>query len=124
MIKEAAVAGQFYSGSPVQLKTMIAGMIDEKAPRVDAVGMMLPHAGYIYSGAVTGATVSRVKLKGTFIIMGPNHTGMGKPYSIMTEGIWRTPLGDVKIDTKLANTSCHHPNTCRRTVMHTAPSTR
>ena len=45
--------------------------------------------------------MSKIKFKDTFIIMGPNHTGMGKPCSIMTEGVWKTPLGEVEIDSEL-----------------------
>jgi hypothetical protein len=102
MIREPAVAGQFYPGSPAQLREMIAGMVDEKAAREEVIGLVVPHAGYIYSGAVAGAAISRVKFKETFIIMGPNHTGLGKPFSIMTDGMWRTPLGEVEIDSELA----------------------
>lgn len=102
MIRDAAVAGQFYPERPSELNSMIKRMVDNKADREDIIGLIAPHAGYIYSGAVTGATVSRVKFKDTFIIIGPNHTGVGKPLSIMTEGVWRTPLGDMEIDSELA----------------------
>ena len=102
MIREAIVAGKFYPASPDKLKEMTMDMMDKKAARQDAIGLVSPHAGYIYSGAVAGAAISRIKLKDTFIIMGPNHTGMGRPFSIMTDGAWRTPLGDVNIDTELA----------------------
>ena len=102
MIRYPAVAGQFYPASATELRTMIKGMVDEKAAREDVIGLISPHAGYIYSGPVAGATISRVKFKDTFIIMGPNHTGMGKPLSIMTKGNWETPLGQVEIDSALA----------------------
>ncbi|HEX9976875.1 MAG TPA: AmmeMemoRadiSam system protein B [Dehalococcoidales bacterium] len=102
MIRPPAVAGQFYPGSPGQLKSMIKGMIDDKVEKEEIIGLVSPHAGYEYSGPVVGALVSRLKFKDTFIIMGPNHTGRGKAYSIMTEGVWKTPLGDVEIDSDLA----------------------
>ena len=101
MIRQPVVAGQFYPGSPDQLRSMIEGMVDEKVAREDVIGAVLPHAGYPYSGPVAGATISRVKFKDTFIIMGPSHTGMGKPFSIVTEGVWQTPLGEVEIDSEL-----------------------
>ncbi|MDD5082900.1 MAG: AmmeMemoRadiSam system protein B [Dehalococcoidales bacterium] len=101
MIREPVVAGQFYPSSPSQLKAMIARMVDEKAVKEEVIGVVSPHAGYVYSGMVAGAVMSRVKFKDTFIIMGPNHTGRGSPLSIMTEGTWRTPLGDVEIDSEL-----------------------
>ena len=102
MIRPAAVAGQFYPASPEKLKEMLGEFLDAAAPREDVIGLVSPHAGYIYSGPVAGATISRVTFKDTFIILGPNHTGMGRPFSIMTEGSWKTPLGEVKIDSELA----------------------
>ena len=101
MIRHPVVAGQFYPDSPSRLKEMIQGMVDEKAEKEEGIGLVSPHAGYIYSGPVASATISRIKFKDTFIIIGPNHTGMGKPLSIMTEGIWNTPLGEVEIDSEL-----------------------
>ncbi|MDD5288418.1 MAG: AmmeMemoRadiSam system protein B [Dehalococcoidales bacterium] len=102
MIREPAVAGQFYPSSPEELKSMIQGMVDEKAIKEEVIGYYAPHAGYVYSGHVVGATVSRVKFTDTVVILGPSHTGIGAAFSIMTEGLWRTPLGDVEIDTALA----------------------
>lgn len=64
--------------------------------------MVLPHAGYVYSGRVAVQTISNAEFKETFILIGPNHTGHGKAFSIMTEGSWRTPFGEVPIDEKLA----------------------
>jgi AmmeMemoRadiSam system protein B/AmmeMemoRadiSam system protein A len=111
MIRNPVVSGQFYPASPSQLKAMIEGMVDEKAVKEDIIGLVSPHAGYIYSGPVAGAAISKVKFKDTFIIMGPSHTGLGKPLSIMTQGAWRTPLGEVEIDSelgkKLLATSSH-----------------
>ncbi len=101
MIRNPAVAGQFYPESPDQLRSMIGGLVDEKAVKEEVIGLVSPHAGYIYSGPVAGAAISRIKFKDTFIIMGPNHTGSGKPLSIMTEGVWKTPLGEVEIDSEL-----------------------
>ena len=102
MIRQPVVAGQFYPASPSQLKEMIRGMVDDKVEKEEVIGLISPHAGYIFSGPVAGATISRIKFKDTFIIIGPNHTGMGKPLSIMTEGVWKTPLGEVEIDSELA----------------------
>ena len=101
MNRNPVVAGQFYPASASELKAMIKGMVDEKVKRQEVIGVISPHAGYIYSGPVAGATISRIKFPDTFIIMGPNHTGGGKPFSIMTEGRWETPLGEVEIDSEL-----------------------
>ena len=102
MIREPAVSGQFYPASSEELKSMIRGMVDEKATKEDVIGYYAPHAGYIYSGPVVGATISHVNFKESCVILGPSHSGAGAPFSILTEGTWRTPLGNVEIDTELA----------------------
>ena len=101
MVRNPVVAGQFYPASASQLEAMIEKLVDDKAEKEEAIGLVSPHAGYIYSGPVAAAVISRIEFKDTFIIMAPNHTGMGKPFSIMTDGAWRTPLGDVAIDSEL-----------------------
>jgi len=101
MIRNPVVSGQFYPESPDQLRAMIEGFVDEKAAKADVIGLVSPHAGYIYSGPVAGAVISRIEFKDTFVIIGPNHTGRGKPLSIMTQGIWKTPLGEIEIDSEL-----------------------
>ncbi len=101
MIRNPVVSGQFYPESPDQLKAMIGGMVDEKVVKEEVIGLISPHAGYIYSGPVAGAVISKIKFKDTFIIIGPNHTGRGKSLSIMTQGRWKTPLGEVEIDSEL-----------------------
>lgn len=101
MARKPVVAGQFYPASASELKELIKSFIDEKAEKKEVIGLISPHAGYIYSGPVAGSVISRIKLKDTFVILGPNHTGMGKPLSIMTKGTWQTPLGSVKIDEEL-----------------------
>lgn len=100
--RNAVVAGQFYPGTPEALKSTIKEMVDENAEKQKVLGIIVPHAGYVYSGRVAGATLSRIEFTDTFVIIGPSHTGMGKPLSIMTEGIWETPLGNVEVDTGLA----------------------
>jgi hypothetical protein len=101
-LRRPVVAGQFYPSSKLGVERQIASFVDEKTPKTDALGCMLPHAGYMYSGMVASQTVSRINIKDKIILLGPNHTGNGAPFSIMTDGIWQTPLGDIKIDSGLA----------------------
>ena len=101
-IRKPAVAGQFYPSSAQGLKGQIEAFIDKKANKTDAIACMLPHAGYIYSGGVAAQTLSRVNVKDKIILLGPNHTGFGPAFSIMTEGVWQTPLGEIEIDSNLA----------------------
>jgi AmmeMemoRadiSam system protein B len=102
-IRKPSVAGQFYPSSCQGIKNQIESFIDKRAERTDVIACMLPHAGYMYSGSVASQTVSRINIKDTIILLGPNHTGMGPPFSIMTQGVWQTPLGEIKIDSDLAD---------------------
>lgn len=100
--RKPAVAGQFYPGSQARLDQTVKDMAGA-GPTRKALGVMVPHAGYMYSGPVAGAVFGSVELPEAFIILGPNHTGMGPSASIMTAGVWQMPDGDVTIDEGLAS---------------------
>lgn len=102
MIRHPAVAGQFYSGTKAALQKEVEKYLMDVPDKIKAIGVVSPHAGYMYSGPVAGATLSSVKFEDTCIIMGPNHTGDGRPFSIMTEGTWKLPLGDCQINSEIA----------------------
>jgi len=105
MVRQPAVAGYFYPAGKEELKRTIESFQKDFTPPIKArpaKGAVLPHAGYVYSGKVAAQTVFSSKFQNTFIILGPNHTGLGKSYSMMTEGSWQTPLGTVTIDTEIA----------------------
>lgn len=102
MIRQPAVAGHFYEGSPSALKEQVEGFLTPGAMKVRAFGVVSPHAGLVYSGAVAGAVYSHVDLPETFVLIGPNHTGLGAPVSLMAKGSWDTPLGSVRIHEALA----------------------
>jgi hypothetical protein len=66
------------------------------------MGAVVPHAGYIYSGQVAAEVYSRLPKAETYVIIGPNHHGLGSPVALSRES-WRTPLGDVEPDLELAD---------------------
>ncbi len=98
MLRQPAVAGYFYKGSPEALRKQVEGFIIPGLQRKKAIGIVAPHAGLIYSGPVAGAVYSSIELPNTYILIGPNHTGLGAPVSLMAKGAWETPLGTVAID--------------------------
>jgi AmmeMemoRadiSam system protein B len=106
-LRKPVVAGQFYPQAAKDIKAMIASFADKPVQRHDVLGCILPHAGYLYSGKVAAATVSGVKIKDTVVLLGPNHTGQGATFSIMPQGIWQTPLGNVEINSQLAGLFLH-----------------
>ncbi|MFA6349761.1 MAG: AmmeMemoRadiSam system protein B [Candidatus Omnitrophota bacterium] len=101
-IRMPAVAGQFYPANANKLREQISLFTEGQAEQANAIACILPHAGYMYSGAVAGKTVASLKIKDRVILLGPNHTGYGVPFSIMTQGTWQTPLGKLKIDSEFA----------------------
>jgi MEMO1 family protein len=101
-VREPAVAGRFYPANPERLRADIESYLSPAPPKSAAIGCMVPHAGYIYSGSVAGAVFSRVNIPASCIVLGPNHTGRGHLLAITKEGAWRTPLGELPIDVDLA----------------------
>jgi hypothetical protein len=101
-IRHAAVAGQFYPRSRAALLAEIESYFLPDAQALPAFGCIAPHAGYMYSGHVAGAVYSQIQIPARAILLCPNHTGMGQPLSIMSEGAWETPLGSVPVDSELA----------------------
>lgn len=108
ILRKPAVAGYFYIGDPEKLTAQIERLIDKDASRTRAIGIVSPHAGYMYSGLVAGALYSRIEIPDTIILIGPNHTGMGASLSIFPEGLWELPNGTVEIDATLATTIISH----------------
>lgn len=102
MIRKPAVAGQFYESSPSRLTRQVNGFLEADAKKESAIGIVSPHAGFMYSGRVAGAVYSRIKMPRTFVLIGPNHTGLGQPVSLMSSGVWQMPTGELKIDEGLA----------------------
>jgi len=115
-VRYPSQAGAFYAGSEVALRSQIEDCfrheygpgeipkVEEEAPK-KIVGIIVPHAGYMYSGHVAAHSYLAMGSDGTpetVLILGPNHTGLGSGVSIMSDGVWRTPLGDVAIDSELA----------------------
>ncbi len=104
MIREPAVAGRFYPADPHELTHLINRFTAEFAakPRVRATACIVPHAGYVYSGHVAGAVLGALDLPRTFVILCPRHYPQGQALAILSEGAWRTPLGEAQIDAELA----------------------
>jgi AmmeMemoRadiSam system protein B len=99
--REAAYAGQFYPGQPEELRKEVQSFLLSPKSLLEAKGILVPHAGYIYSGAVAGRVFSSVKLPNRFILLGPNHTGWGAGLALSPSGAWQTPLGIVPVDPEL-----------------------
>lgn len=101
MDREPAVAGRFYTDRPAALARQVDGFLAAGGEKVAARGIVAPHAGYVYSGAIAGAVYARVVVPARVVVLGPNHTGMGVAVALWPGGAWRLPTGAVPVDAAL-----------------------
>ena len=114
MIRQPAVAGTFYPREPRELLGRVNQLLAEwreadaensapnSSPISTAIACLVPHAGYVFSGAVAGAVYARIQIPKRVVILGPRHRPGGASIAINSEGAWETPLGRVTIDSQLA----------------------
>jgi len=115
-VRKPAVSGMFYAEDSEDLKKQIEWCYEHKLgpgvlPRVndkgsrEIVALVVPHAGYIYSGPIAAHAYKELAEDGVFdtaIVLGPNHTGYGSPVALWGDSPWETPLGRVEVNRKLA----------------------
>jgi hypothetical protein len=105
VLRLPAVSGRFYPADPDELTSLVRQYSTPQpntAPQ-PVRACLVPHAGYIFSGHVTGAVLSRIALPARIIILGVRHAPRGESLAIFSSGAWRTPLGDVPLDPPLAS---------------------
>ncbi len=106
-IREPVVAGRFYPESPETLKQEIQTFLKEvKIPKVKGrvYGIIVPHAGYDFSGQTAAYAFKQIQGEkyDAVILLGPSHRVPLNGASVYPDGYWRTPLGDVEIDSNFA----------------------
>lgn len=101
MTREPAVAGQFYPSDKKRLEKDLVQLIKPSSRTINAIGAILPHAGYVYSGHVAGEVYGKLAPKEIYVVLSPNHTGHGSRFAMSIE-TWKTPLGEVSIEQGLA----------------------
>ena len=107
LIRQPAVAGMFYNLNPELLKKQIKSCFNhelgpKKIKQEKFIATVVPHAGYPYSGPVAAWSYSKIP-KCNYIILGPNHRVFSSRFGLMKEGVWKTPLGSVKIEDKVTS---------------------
>ena len=112
-VRTPAVAGMFYPKTNQELKSSIKncflhnfgpGKLPPSLDNKKIIGAICPHAGYEYSGPIAANSYYTISSQrpDLVIIIGPNHWGIGRDVALMKEGVWRTPLGDIDVDTESA----------------------
>jgi AmmeMemoRadiSam system protein B len=109
MLRLPAVSGAFYPAEPHALASLIHHYAPPATPgeKINVRACLVPHAGYVYSGAVAGAVFARISLPKRIIVLGVRHFPYGEDAAILSRGLWRTPLGDAPVDCDLAQKVSH-----------------
>ena len=106
MLREAIAAGLFYPGDPVQAASEAALLTSpfggEMQPETAPLLLMLPHAGWVYSGRVAGMVIAGCQLPDDLIILAPCHKVRGAGLGVWDKGAWATPLGNIAVNEELA----------------------
>lgn len=102
------VAGRFYPGTRSELLDELQECIPASAAKRRVLGILAPHAGYMYSGRVAGEVYSRIEIPDSVVLFCPNHTGYPVDFSVWSGGAWETPLGTVPVDETLASLILKH----------------
>ncbi len=102
VIRKPAVAGTFYPSDSSELRKFSETYLRFAANPRAAKAVILPHAGYIYSGETACRTLSPIRVPQKNFLIGPNHRGIGSDFSLFPKGEWETPLGSVAVDEELA----------------------
>ena len=102
-VRPSAVAGRFYPGTAGEVARALAQLSPSDVEPVEAIALMVPHAGWIYSGAIAAQTWASAKIPARGVIICPNHTGQGARRSIWSGGPWQVPGGHVEVDATLTD---------------------
>lgn len=107
--RQSVVAGRFYPDNPQSLREDVLRYLRMRPQKLvdlkgrELLALLVPHAGYVFSGPVAGMTLGQAVLPDRIIVLGPNHTGQGAPLSVWNGGPWRTPLGAMPVDEAAAS---------------------
>ncbi|MFH1772342.1 MAG: AmmeMemoRadiSam system protein B [Candidatus Omnitrophota bacterium] len=102
MLRKPVASGHFYPQTKEDILAFIEQNKQESSQRKNALGIILPHAGYVCSGQVAVKTVGSIIPKKTAVILGPNHGGLGESFSVWANGEWETPVGNIEINKELS----------------------
>lgn len=101
MIRQPAVSGSFYPSLASTLSSQVDALLVSKEQPGKAKAIIVPHAGYIYSGEVAGEVFAATEIPDKVILIGPNHHGFGPAAAVSGADSWATPLGSVPVAGKL-----------------------
>ena len=116
-MRGAVYAGSFYPANPNEIHSFF-GDIKCREPKINAIGAISPHAGYIYSGKTAYKTLCSINIPDTVVVFCPNHRGLGWALAISPDNLWETPLGEIEVDLELSNAIAEFPYAKMDSIAH------
>ncbi len=108
MIRQPAVAGSFYPADPEELSSQLDSLLNVGGKADKVKGLIVPHAGYVYSGTVAGEVFSAAEIPQQVILLGPKHHSFGANIAVSGADAWATPLGNIPIAAPLRDKLVHN----------------
>ena len=113
-VRQPAVAGSFYRADPGELgadvRHYIDGAVRDEGP--EAMAVVAPHAGYVYSGPVAGSAYATLLRRREpverIVLVGPSHRVPLRGFAVPTSVAFATPLGDVRVDADARDRALAH----------------
>ncbi len=100
-MRRAVYAGSFYPANPNEIHSFFSD-VKCREPKINAIGAISPHAGYIYSGKTAYKTLCSINIPDTVVIFCPNHRGLGWALAVSPDTSWETPFGEIDVDLGLS----------------------
>lgn len=101
-VREPVVAGMFYPENPRSLEDQLRMMIPSREDHQEVLGIICPHAGYVYSGSCAGKVYGQIRVPRTAVIMGVAHGPVFEKFGIEDADRWDTPFGPVPVNRGMA----------------------
>jgi MEMO1 family protein len=103
-VRHPVVAGRFYPAHPEQLRRQLDQLLPARPLVAEpALALVVPHAGWMYSGRIAAATYARTLIPSRVVLLCPNHTGLGVDRALWPAGEWALPGGALRVDQALAD---------------------
>lgn len=100
-VRKPHAAGSFYPAGAAEIHRFVKPLLPSSGLPLKAKAVILPHAGYLYSGQTACKVISRIQIPDRNLLIGPDHRGAGGAFSIYPEGVWETPVGRTQVDEDL-----------------------
>jgi len=118
MIRHHILAGSWYPASDKEMRKVLDDYVAPAGEPEEARGVLVPHAGWVYSGKVAGQTFAAVRVPDRVVVLAPNHKGVGSKRAVWARGAWTIPGASLAVDEALAGAVARRAGLEADTIAH------